>query len=247
MSTTPRPESRLSVTPIHLDFDPDDILAAVENFPHGHLPHTVRLDITDELSANPCVRITEGERVMGIDLNTLTQHLNRHADADTEQAIIAGILDWANTRPVCDHDAAHHGIATLGWRAGEESVRWRVVVARDHQRCHEWIPTTSTSREFTHAARDAAIQRARQLTVTPIRTGRVTVWTHLANPTLSSAVLADLSTLRAHTKDDHPYAVFAPGRPVVVAHADDAHRLAEETTDAHLLMPLSALTAIGWS
>ena len=228
------------------DISPTDLLAAVHAFRPAH--HDAGLSVTvDPGSANPTIRVTDQERMIETDLADLTRVLAGHGTEPTAEAIAAAFRDWVDTRPVCDAAAEQCGIVTVAWAHRESRPRWRVSVPRASGICAEWVPSVHTTPTTVHRIHSQALRRARDLIVSPLASGDVTVWVYRVNPVLSTATLTQPGTLRngaAETAD--LWVAFSPDRPVVVAARVAATRLAEESTEPHILMPLRDLDQIGW-
>lgn len=230
---------------LRTDIDPARVLSAAKMLAHKLTGSDLTLHI-EPGAHDPAIEVTDGERCTSIRLLALTEKFEA-AGTDTDpDAVNRAFEEWFDTRPVSNQAAATKGIATLGWSHQHARIGWRVVVPRPTGLVADWVPTLRTNAAEIDSIRARAFDRARQLTVTPLPTGEVTVWAYLINPALSTAVLTQPEALAdGHSLDDM-YAVFTPGRPVAVAPEVAAHRLTEETTDPHQMLSLQELNTIGW-
>lgn len=228
--------------PQAVDLDPDAVFAALLTL--CKTPDTgTALSILHD-TPDPLITVTEDDRSAEIRFAALIDRLNRSGTRDTEAGITDGIRSWADTRPVSDGVAAERGIATVV-RYGS-AARWQVIVPRPSGALSAWVPSLSSTPAATRAIRHAARARAASLTITPLPTGRVTVWTYLPQPRLSPCVLAQPDALRAATADWDATVVLTPGRPLAVADYESATRLVAEVSQPHLIFALDSLNDLGW-
>lgn len=248
MSATPsNKRASLRVTSLRHDIDPDVVLDVVAALPGAALPATVTLSIEGLDKPNPHIVVTEDERTHTTDLVSLTDLANRKAPSPTTNEIEKVVCDWVAKRPVSDRSALTNGFATLGWCHGEERTKWRVVVARSDRSALEWVPATTTDAITARRIRDEAFSRSQDKPLNPIRVGNVFMFEDLACTALSSAVLTNPLLAMSLGNVVDPWVVATPGLPVLVAERDDADRLAAETVESHLLVPLATFTTLGWS
>lgn len=228
--------------PSAVDLDPDAVFAALLALTDKPDPG-VTLDIVHD-SPDPLLTVTEDDRSTHIRFTALIARLNRAGTAATETGIVDGIRDWIDTRPVSDTAAAERGIATVN-KYGSDA-RWQVTVPRPSGTLAAWVPGLTSTPAQTRAIRDTALTRAAALTVTPLPSGRVTVWSYLPQPRLSASVLAQPETLRAVATTPDATIILTPGRPLAVADPEAASRLVAEVSHPHLMFPLNDLTHLGW-
>lgn len=228
--------------PSAVDLDPDAVFAALLSVSDRPDPG-VAIDIIHD-GADPLITVTEGDRSTQIRFTALIARLNRSGTRDTAAALALAISEWVDTRPVSDAAAAERGIATVV-RYGS-SARWQVTVARPSGTLAAWVPGLTNPTAATRTIRGAALDRAAALTVTPLRSGRVTVWSYLPEPRLSASVLAQPDALHAATPGADATVVLTPGRPLAVADHEAASRLVAEVNQPHLMFPLNNLAALGW-
>lgn len=226
------------------DVDPDLVLNVMNQIRDGIKDPALVIEIGD--GPDPRISIVEGERVTAVTLSELTAMLGRFAVGSTPACVKDALNDWLDVRPVSDQTAEERGIVTIGWSRNRSRIRWRVVVPRPSGTFAEWIPTTKTTTVAIRRVQTKAFARSRQLTVTPLPTGEVTVWAYLLNPALSTAVLTAPESLAGNTPLDQLWAVFSPGRPVAVADKVAATRLTEESNEPHMMIALADLNNIGW-
>lgn len=223
----------------------DDLLAAVELLGPEVVRDGVYLYVSHDAEVSS-LTVHENERHMSATLDALVEKMGRAGIEPNPEGVSRALVKWLDRRPVSDATAAAKGIATIGWLPGETGARWRVVVPRRSGVCAEWVPTFRTRVEDVRITREHAFARARDLTVTCLPTGDVSVWAYLLNPRLSTAVLAQPDLVAQGQPLEHLYAVFSPERPVAIAHEAAALRLTEESNESHVALPLSTLNNIGW-
>lgn len=228
--------------PQAVDLDPDAVFAALLSVCDSPDPGT-SIDIHHD-TPDPLITVTEDDRSTDIRFTALIDRLNRTGTPDTPPGITTAIRDWVDTRPVSDAAAASYGIATVV-RYGAEA-RWQVVVPRTSGTLAAWVPALTGTSTATRAIRDSARERAAALTITPLPTGRVTVWTYLPQPRLSSSVLTQPDVLRAAASGWDAHVILTPGRPLAVADHESATRLVAEVSQPHLMFPLDHTTNLGW-
>lgn len=223
------------------ELDPDDVFTALLAVQHNPGPH-VSLSVVHDDGIDPLIVVTEDDRTLSLRFDALIETL--HHTRVTTAGIEDGLRAWADTRPVSNAAATTKGIAVLG-RYGHEP-RWQVVVPRATGVAPAWVPTLHDTPAIIADIRRSALRRAQYLTVTPLASGRVTMWTYLPCPALSSAVLTQPEALTANTPIEHLCVVFAPGRSVAVADQTAATRMVSEVSHPFTVIPADALDNFGW-
>lgn len=240
MVTQPQPMTGLPMRRPRSTLDPTLVLAAVADAAAQVSPG-VTLTVSDTLE----VVATEGGRSIAAHLADLVDRFEARRVPNDPARLAAALLGWADERPVPDEVAYDKGVAVLGW-GGPLHPIWQVAVPRTSGMSAHWVPSLRTPHTHTAQVRDRALERSRSMTITPTRSGAVTVWTFIPNPHLSSAVLAQSTVLAAEQPIGTLCAVITPGRPVVIAEVSAAQRLAADVNEPHVIVTLDSLTNIGW-
>ena len=197
------------------------------------------------------VVLEEAERSLRVPLDELADEMTRAGVRPTPTGISTALASWIAQRPVTDEAAAAGGIALVDWADSRQRVvGWRVVVRRG-ELVLPWEPSPGCDGAGLHRIRSAALGRAHEVPLQLHVEGPVALWSHQADPVLSTAslvaperLLQQVAGAGLELADMH--VVITPQRPVACAEPGVAVRLAGETTEACVIAPWRALVDLPW-
>jgi hypothetical protein len=211
----------------------------------------LRATLVERTGRGTVVVLEEDERVLRLPLVELADDMTRAGVRPTTTGISTALASWIAHRPVSDAAAAGGGIALVDWAdARQRVVGWRVVVRRG-ELVLPWQPSPGCDGAALHRIRSAALGRAHDVPLQLHVEGPVALWSHPADPALSTAslvaperLLHRVSAAGLELADMH--VVITPQRPVACAEPGVAARLAGETAEACVIAPWRALVDLPW-
>lgn len=207
--------------------------------------------VLNRAGVNPVLSVEYDERWMRVPLARIASVVARHPADSLRPVLIATVREWVNRRPASDREAAQQGVAVVDWADPDQTrVGWRIVVPRP-DRPVPWTPSPWVTPTDLVCIRHAATIRSFDTPVTVRHVGEVAVISHPQVPILAAAALASPERLLAAWAQvgepaADPVVVLSPPRPVAVAAAAVAARLAGETSEAHVVVPLHAVGRLPW-
>ncbi|MGY1820337.1 hypothetical protein [Geodermatophilus sp. SYSU D00079] len=211
----------------------------------------LRIALVEDRTDGPVLVVVEDERRQAVPLRDLAEDLTDARVAPTPDALSAALVAWLDLRPVPDAAATQAGLAVLDWTdRTQTAIGWRVVVRRGRTAL-PWTPSPAIdARELRHV-REAATGRSAALAGELRVEGPVALWSHPEVPLLASAVLVRPQQLldriaAAGLEVADPHVVVTPSSAVACAGAGVAARLAGETGEACVRLPVPQLAHLRW-
>jgi hypothetical protein len=218
----------------------------------------LRVTLVERPRRGSLLVLDEDERCLRVPLGDLADDMTRAGVRPTSTGISAALASWIAHRPVTDAAAATGGIAVIDWSDDRHrAVGWRVIVRRG-ELALPWQPSASCDAALLHRIRSAALGRSHEVGLDLRFEGPVGLWSHPEVGLLATAALVapDRMIQRINAVGgampavggamDDMHVVVTPSRPVACAAPGVAARLAQETTEACVVLPWTRLADVPW-